>query len=221
MATKEAQLKIRSGDAWDVINPKTTITAITGLSSTLSSINADLLNSGAVGTSATPATGDYLLISDANASTAHAVRKGIQINTAGTRFLKESGVWADVVTNNSAYNHLDLGTPSPGSSIETMYNACSTAGFVTNGVATVMNTSYFGLFIINKLGTKYNFRLIEPTAIYEGTDVSAGTNYAALRSDIYRDFSANTITTNSIKIGNGEVEMVYDSESDSVKFIWN
>ena len=54
-------------------------------------------------------------------------------------------------------------------------------------------------------------------------DASTANNTAStiVTRDSNKDFSANTITTNSIKIGNGEVEMVYDSESDSVKFIWN
>ena len=50
---------------------------------------------------------------------------------------------------------------------------------------------------------------------------SANTASAIVARDASGNFSANTVTTNSIKIGNGEVEMVYDSGSDSVKFIWN
>lgn len=50
---------------------------------------------------------------------------------------------------------------------------------------------------------------------------SLNTASTIVARDANKDFSANIITTKSVKIGNGEVEMLYDTTSDTVRFVWN
>lgn len=190
MANKEVQLKIRTAAEYDVLYPKTTISAVQGLSSALASLtahrHADLLNNGSItSTPVTPTTSDAIVMTDASATPAHALKRGPVFNeTHNDSFLRKDGSWQPVPT--TTHTHAYLADTHPAKDV--------TAGLITNWTSAYTDTS-------------------------EATNLNTASKI--VKRDGSRNFSANTITTNSVKIGNGEVEMVYDSVNDEVKFIWS
>lgn len=74
---------------------------VTGFASS-SHVHGDINNNGTVTSNAvTPANGDYILITDHNATNADSVKRGIAIGTGTSKYLREDGTWQTVSTSDT------------------------------------------------------------------------------------------------------------------------
>ena len=185
MAEKIVDFKIKTSSGFDILQPKTVISAVVGLSSALSTINSNLVTTGTVDdTSITPTTGDNILLSDADNS--HKIRRGPSLSTTHeNKFLRQDGSWQTVSTNESSFKKIALGTPSPGSTIAELWTTIDNAGGTIGSTAYAANTNVATLFIIYKGSTTYDFRVFHSGKMYVGTGVASGTNYATMISATY------------------------------------
>ena len=70
--------------------------------------HGDIQNNGTISSTAvTPANGDYILISDANATNNHSVKRGIAIGTSTGTYLRNDGTWQTPPNNNTTYSFAD------------------------------------------------------------------------------------------------------------------
>lgn len=185
MAEKIVDFKIKTSSGFDILQPKTVISAVVGLSSALSTINSNLVKTGTVDdTPITPTTGDNILLSDADNS--HKIRRGPSLsNTHENMFLRRDGSWQIVSTNESSFKKIALGTPSPGSTIAELWTTIDNAGGTIGSTAYAANANVATLFIIYKGSTTYDFRVFHSGKMYVGTGVAGGTNYATMISATY------------------------------------
>lgn len=187
MAEKIVDFKIKTSSGFDILQPKTVISAVVGLSNVLSTINSNLVTTGTVdNTSITPSPGDNILLADA--SNSHKIRRGPSLSSDTeheNKFLRQDGSWQTVSTNESSFKKIALGTPSPGSTIAELWTTIDNAGGTIGSTAYAANTNVATLFIIYKGSTTYDFRVFHSGKMYVGTGVASGTNYATMISATY------------------------------------
>lgn len=120
----------------------TTDTRLSDARTPKSHSHGDISNVGTVSSTAvTPASGDYILITDSNATNNHAVKRGIAIGTSTTSFLTNKGTWATPPNDNDNTTYtFTTGTssgqikvtPSTGSAYDVSVNGLGSAAYTAS-----------------------------------------------------------------------------------------
>ena len=126
-------------------------TAVTSLAPTSHS-HGDINNAGTItSTAVTPANGDYILITDANATTNHTIKRGIAIGTGTSKYLREDGTWQSVSTSDVKQNvtlatttkaYLTAVTTAPTSTAQALEAYGDTGVYLTTEAGQINATSY-------------------------------------------------------------------------------